>query len=118
MKILKEVLKVSIGVVCVCLLCVSLSMAAATNFTCEYTGCTGLPAGSTLDFKCSKDVKITCNSDGRSYAAISDHFYGDKVYGITSESTKVYRTDKDPRKHYDQSFTASDSSAFNGWSSL
>ncbi|RLB09531.1 MAG: hypothetical protein DRG27_04340 [Deltaproteobacteria bacterium] len=114
MKILKEVLKVSIGAVCVCLLCVSLAMA---TITCDSSGCT--TSSGTVDFKCSKNVRIVCNSNGQTYAAISDHFSGDKVYGVSSDSSVVYYTTKSKGEHYDTSgFTASDSSAFSDWSSL
>ena len=115
MKILKKVLKVSIGVVCTCMLCVSLVMAG--NFTCTSSSC------GSLDFRCSKNVQIRCNSGGQSYAAISDHSSGDKVYGLSSNSSIIYYKKKSDLnitvgQHYDQDPSTSDSSAFSDWSSL
>jgi len=110
MKILKEVLKISIGVVCVCLLCVSLAMA----FTCDSSGCTI----NSLDFKCSKNVQIRCTSNGDQYAALSDHLRGERVFGLSSDSMVIYYKKKSVDQHYNSNPSASDSSAFSNWSSL
>ena len=113
MKMLKKVLKVSIGIACACMLCVSLAMADTSTFTCTSNSC------GSLDFRCSKNVRIVCNSDGQNYAAISDHYSGDKVYGITSGSSVIYYNTKTKGKHYaTDGFDATDTADFANWSSL
>ncbi len=114
MKILKKVLFCGIGIICLSLLFAVPSMAA---FHCDSSGCTGLTSG-TVNFKCSKNVRINCNSNGQTYAANSAHYSGDRVYGVSSDSSVIYYTTKNKGSEYTTSPSASDSSAFSGWSSL
>ncbi len=91
------------------------------GWTCTDSGCdtSGLSVtGDIGQFKTSKNVQIQVNSSSQSYAAIADHYNGDRAFGASSDSTKIYYTDKDKGSHYSGNFTASDSSAFSGWSSL
>lgn len=116
MKIFKKVLMVTIGIVCIGLLWVSLAMA---RITCDSSGCNA--SSGSVDFKCSKNVKIYCNSDGQTYAATSGHKSGDKAYGVTSSSSLVYYTTKTEGQEWNWTdSTHSDSSAFTGsnWHSL
>ena len=91
-----------------------------TNWTCTDSECgTGLStAGDIASFRTSKNVQIQVNSVSQSYAAIADHLNGDRAFGTSSDSTKIYYTSKNKGAHYTESFTASDSSAFDGWNSL
>ena len=70
----------------------------AGTFYCDSNGCN--PGNGSLDFKCSKNVRINCNSDGQRYAANSSHYSGDKVYGVSSDSSIVYYTTKSKGSTY------------------
>ena len=89
-------------------------------WTCNEDGCTGV-SGDITEFKTSKNVQIQVNSDPQHYAAISDHNSGDRAFGTSFDSQKIYYTTKTKGSHYTGNFTASDSSAFEGvegWNSL
>ncbi len=117
MKIVKKVLFCGIGLICLSLLFAVPSMAG--KFHCTESGCSDLEAGSSVDFKCSKNVKINCNSDGQAYAASAGHYSGNRAYGVSSDSSVVYYHSKNKGEKWDTDPTASDSSAFgSGWSSL
>ena len=114
MKIFKKVILTGLAMICMLLM----SIAPAVAFQCTSSGCSGITNGS-VDFKCSKNVVINCNSNGQTYAATSDHSSGDRVYGVSSDASVVYYTTKAKGSHWDSSsFSASDSSAFSGWHSL
>ena len=114
MKIVKKVLFCGIGLICLSLLFAVPSMAG--KFHCTPSGCN--PSSGSVDFKCSKNVKINCNSDGQAYAASAGHYSGNRAYGVSSDSSVVYYTSKNKGADYTTDPSASDSSAFNSWSSL
>jgi len=90
-------------------------------WTCTDSGCdtSGLStAGDIASFQTSKNVQIQVNSVSQSYAAIADHLNGDRAFGASSDSTKIYYTSKNKGAHYSGTLSASDSSAFSGWNSL
>ncbi|RLB10771.1 MAG: hypothetical protein DRG39_05565, partial [Deltaproteobacteria bacterium] len=115
MKIVKKVLFCGIGLICLSLLFAVPSMAA---FYCDSSGSHNLQSGS-IDFKCSKNVQINCNSNGQTYAANAGHYSGNRAYGVSSDSSVVYYTSKDKGTSWDSSNSpsASDSSAFGSWHS-
>ena len=114
MKILKKMLVGGIGLICVSLVFVVSTIAG--TFSCNPSGCN--PSDGSLDFKCSKNVRINCNSDGQSYAATSGHYSGNKAYGVSSDSSVVYYTDKDKGSQWTSNPSSPNSSAFNSWHSL
>jgi len=96
---------------------------AQTQWSCDDSGCntSGLSSvGDIASFQTSKNVEIQVSSASQSYAAIADHLNGDRAFGASSDSTKIYYTSKNKGDHYSDTNTpdASDSSAFSGWSSL
>jgi cytoskeletal protein RodZ len=73
----------------------------------------------TLSFQASSNVKVYASSAAQTYAAISAHLNGDRIFGASSNETVIRYTSKDTGTAITASnLTKSDSSAFSGWSSL
>ncbi len=91
------------------------------SWTCDDSGCntTGLTEkGDIGEFKTSKNVEIRVTSSAQAYAAIADHLNGDRAFGASSDSTKIFYTSKTEGQHYGSDPSNSDSSEFSGWTSL
>lgn len=73
----------------------------------------------TLNFQASSNVKVFASSSAQTYAAISGHLNGDRIFGASSNETVLRYTTKETGTDVTSSdLTASDSTAFSGWSSL
>jgi hypothetical protein len=71
----------------------------------------------TLNFQASNNVKVYASSAAQTYAAISSHLNGDRVFGASSNETVIRYKEKNTGEWY-TTLGASDSSAFSDWSSL
>lgn len=87
---------------------------SAASWSCDATG----GADCKIEgWKASNNVTVNVNSVVQSYAATSGHLNGDRTFGTASDSPKIYYTTKD-KGATPPAPSASDSSAFSGWSSL
>ena len=94
-----------------------MSFSYAATMTCNEDGCSG--ASNNLEgFKTSKNVTLVANTVVQSYAAVSSHLNGDKVYGSSSDSPVIKWTTKTKGTAYTTAPSASDSSAFSSWNDL
>lgn len=104
------------------LLTVSTSWAAVTFKDDGVQGSPTIPASSVLnDYKTSTDVTLVALGDTATYAVVSSHLRGTRVFGSSSQDAGIWTLDagKDSGSVYTTAPTASDSGAFSsGWSSL
>ncbi len=112
----KLVLLIVVGV----FLCTSTSVLAAVTFDDEGPSVDTL-GGVMADFKTSTNVSLIALSGVASYSAFSSHLQGTRVFGSSSQDSKLYtlQTGKDAGTEYTEVPTNSDSSEFDtGWDAL
>nr|WP_320050589.1 hypothetical protein [uncultured Desulfuromonas sp.] len=103
-------------------LCAALTMTTSAFASLEFDEAGNSSAtGVMADYKTSKNVTLVCASAAASYAAVSSHLNGTKVFGSSSGDSVIYTKNggKTAGEDYTTAPTASDSSEFtSGWSSL
>jgi len=74
------------------------SSSAFAAVTFDSTGASATVTGVVADYKASKQVNVIVASGVQTYAAISDHLNGSRIYGTTSGDPLIYfnETDKTP----------------------
>jgi hypothetical protein len=102
--------------------CLASSSLAAITFTDEGAQSASFDASSVLnDYKTSTNVTLIGVGTSATYAAVSSHLQGTRVFGSSSQDSIIYTLDagKDAGTAYTTAPTNSDSSEFaSGWTSL
>lgn len=72
----------------------------------------------TLNYKASKSVVVVASAAAQTFAAVSKHLNGTRTFGVTSGDTRMYYSESVAAGTdiTTSTITASDSSAFSGWS--
>lgn len=87
----------------------------ATGYGVEIQGQKGTETAKTIG-RLSNNVSANFQYDSTTYAVVTKHKTGNKEYGSSSGDTKLFYKDSTALTPSDP--TKSDSSAFDGWSSL
>ncbi len=94
-----------------------LAYAASTTFQGELQLSDPNTSPTTIKIHTSTNVTMTIISDAGAYAIQTDHFNGDRQFGVTWDSVAIYWNSKTPGQTV-TAITASDSSAFASWLTL
>lgn len=98
-----------------------IACAGSAFASANFTATAGAGTGILNQFRTSNNVTLVLSSGAATYAAVSSHKLGDRVFGSSSGDSKIYKLDagKTDGTDYTTAPSASDSSTFqSGWSVL